>query len=235
MNKIQIMCYNIHKGRSFFTRIKVTHHIQKLIEHHDPDLVFLQEVRDFHIADYNLYGENQMPLLAKEQYHSAYGKNCTYKNGHHGNGFLSKFPILEEKNFDISVSRLEQRGVLFSKIQIGSQIVYTFCTHLNLRLADRKKQLLLLDKIIEQCVPNDNCAVLLLGDFNDFDKTVQHHYVKQKFHYTPHNNTFPNFYPMFSPDKIFSKNLFIGKSHIIKNRSTLLLSDHLPILLEIEF
>lgn len=229
------MCYNMHKGRSFFTRRIVSHNIQNIIHKYNPEMVFLQEVRDYHRMDYKKYESNQLDLLSKSQYHTAYGKNAIYKNGHHGNGLLTKYPILETMNFDISVNKLEQRSILYSKLEIEGKELYTFCTHLNLRKNDRKKQITLMEKVIEECVPNKDCSIILLGDFNDFDGGIKNHFVKENYLNQYGAHTYPNFFPFVSPDLIFTKNVQVNKSNIIKDKGTLLLSDHLPILMEIEF
>ena len=92
-----------------------------------------------------------------------------------------------------------------------------------------------MEKIIQETVPNDSCPILLLGDFNDFDGHIKTHFLGRNFQYLHQEKTFPNFFPMLRPDKIFTRNLHVHRSHIIKNRQTLLMSDHLPIIMEIEF
>lgn len=55
----------------------------------------------------------QLEALADKQWpHFAYGRNAVYDNGHHGNAILSRYPIRETSNFDVSQHSTESRGVL---------------------------------------------------------------------------------------------------------------------------
>lgn len=234
MIDFKVMCYNIHKGKSFFTRQRVVNEIKEVIHKVNADIIFLQEVRDYHCQDFKIYSQNQLDFLSDSKYTTEYGQNCTYKKGHHGNAILTRFPILETKNYDLSVSRFEKRGILYNKLLVGQQELYTFCTHLNLRKPDRKKQVLLIEEFIKSIVPNEKSNILLLGDFNDFDNSIASHFKKNHFHIIEGHKTYPNFLPVLSPDKIFSKNLEIKNAYVIKGNAMLKLSDHLPIISEMK-
>lgn len=224
----KVMCYNIHKGKSFFTRKRVFQEIKTLIQEVNADIVFLQEVRDYHEKDYEIYQQFQLQYLSSDEYHMLYGKNCEYKKGHHGNAILTKYPILESKNFDLSVNRLEQRGVLYNKLNMNGTDLYTFCTHLNLRNIHRQKQIRILEKIIELTVPDKTSPILLVGDFNDFNNEMEKYLIDKNFNI--HGvKTFPNFFPMFATDKVFTKNITQNHTKVVKNKKLILLSDHLPL------
>ena len=51
------------------------------------------------------------------QLQNSYGKNSEYDNGHHGNAVLSRFPLDPKHNVNITVNKLEQRGVLHCEVQ----------------------------------------------------------------------------------------------------------------------
>lgn len=233
MNEFRLMSYNIHKGKSFFTRKRVFQEIKDLIKDVDADIVFLQEVRDFHEKDFLVYGKNQLEFLATSGYQALYGKNAEYSKGHHGNAILTKYPILESKNFSLTVSKMEQRGVLYNKLSVAGEDLYTFCTHLNLRKPDRQKQIYLLEKIIQEVLPHKESNILLVGDFNDFDNSIERYFLSQNYNIVGKQNTFPNFFPMLSPDKVFTKNVTIKSSIVLKDKSLIRLSDHLPIVSEL--
>lgn len=228
--KFNFLIYNIHKGRSFFLRKRMFHEFREIIHFANADIVFLQEVRDFHKKDFKIYQQNQLDFLSDEKYEVCYGKNCEYFAGHHGNGLLSKFPILESKNFDLSVNRFEQRGVLYNKLHINGQDVYSFCTHLNLRKNDRRKQVHLLNEVINGVVKDSSSPIILSGDFNDFDNGVAHEFKRLGFNVLSEHKTFPAVMPFFSLDKVFVKNLHFSHSAPIEHKSIKLSSDHLPVL-----
>lgn len=236
--KIKVLSYNIHKGNGFFTRLKVLPQIKNFIQQVDADIVCLQEVRDFLVKEEKLYGNSQLSYLASSDtlivpYENYYGKNAIYKNGHHGNAILSKYPTLSSQNFDLTVSPLEYRGVLINQMDIRGKEVYVLCTHLNLRKSDRFKQIKILENIINEKIPKGS-NLILVGDFNDFDNSIE------KYFKTTHNfttvegaKTYPNVFPILSPDKIFTSNLNIDNIKVFKDFNLLKMSDHLPILTEV--
>lgn len=239
--KIKVLSYNIHKGNGFFTRLKVLPQIKNLINNIDADIVCLQEVRDFHIKEEKLYGKSQLSYLAKSDnllvpktYEDFYGKNAEYKSGHHGNAILSKYPTLSSHNFDLTVSSMEYRGVLINQMDIKGKEVYVLCTHLNLRKNDRLKQIKLLENIINENIPKGS-NIVLVGDFNDFDNSIEK-YFKNTHSFTSieRAKTFPNIFPVLSPDKIFAQNLEILDMKVLKDLNLLKMSDHLPILTELK-
>ena len=95
------MTYNIHRAIGVDRRFRPTR-IVDIVGHHDPDLLLLQEVdegvprsREQHIAK-DLAEELGYP-------HYAVGHNVTLRKGRYGNATLSRFPILRERNIDLSV------------------------------------------------------------------------------------------------------------------------------------
>jgi endonuclease/exonuclease/phosphatase family metal-dependent hydrolase len=57
-------------------------------------------------------------------FESAYGRNANYLHGHHGNAFLSRFPILRRDHLDVSDHVLERRGVLHCVVGIdGVEVI----------------------------------------------------------------------------------------------------------------
>lgn len=239
MNKIKVLSYNIHKGNSFFTRLKVLPQIKSLIDNIDADIVCLQEVRDYHSNEEKLYGKSQLSYLAHSNnimvpYEDFYGKNAEYKKGHHGNAILSKYPTLMSENFDLTVSPFEYRGVLVNQLDVYGKEIYVLCTHLNLRKSDRLKQIKLLENIIAEKIPK-NSKIVLVGDFNDFDNSIEKYFKNHLLFSTIENKkTYPNLFPILSPDKMFGKNIEFENSLVLKDKKLITMSDHLPILSEIK-
>lgn len=231
--KIKIVSYNIHKGKSFFTRQHVLTELKNVIHTFDADLVFLQEIRDFHKSDFKKYKTQQLDFLSDEKYNLTYGKNCIYTNGHHGNGILSKYPIVSSCNYNLTVSQLEKRGVLYNELNIGGQTVHIFCTHLNLRKKERFLQVKLLEEIINDKVKGSEDPVIIAGDFNDFDQSIERHFSLNDYASIKNTKTFPNIYPMFCLDKIFTKNVEIQESYVYRGKELLKLSDHLPLVAQL--
>lgn len=232
---LKIITYNIHKGKSFLLRKNILPDINKFLHVKEYDFIFLQEVRDFHEKEFKLAQALQTDILSQGIYKSFYGKNKVYKQGHHGNAILTNHKVNSFRNFDISVSPFESRGFFVVTVEMNGVIVNMACTHLNLRKNDRLKQIDLIENIIEENYLDQ--PFILAGDFNDFDATIEKKLRTLDFHNLTKIKTFPHIFPMFNLDKIFVRNMYINsvQSSIIKPLNHLILSDHLPIELDLTF
>jgi endonuclease/exonuclease/phosphatase family metal-dependent hydrolase len=140
----------------------------------EADLIFLQEVQDLHSKHRHSLGakSGQMEFLADSVwYDHCYGKNAVYPNGHHGNAMLSKFPISQTHNLNISAHGSEQRGMLHAEIIVPNwdQPLHTLCVHLGLFAKWRRQQLKAITQYIQDSIPH-NAPLILAGDFNDWGR-----------------------------------------------------------------
>lgn len=174
MLEISVATYNIHKGFSQFNRRFVLHELRQRLRELDTDIVFLQEVMGeqsfsaLHgVAD---SGNSQHEFLAHEKWpYHAYGKNSVYESGHHGNAILSRYPILNWKNQDISAHRFESRGVLYCELALSENAtLHCLCVHLGLFKRGRNLQFGALVELIRQAIPKE-APLIIAGDFNDWN------------------------------------------------------------------
>lgn len=226
--KIKILSFNIHKGFSLFNKSLTIEQIKKVILETNADIVFLQEVvgenQKYKSKNANWPSETQYEFLADTiwQYFS-YAKNAVYPHGHHGNVILSKFPIVEWNNLELSTNKLEGRGLLYCKIQIPDKNIFLncYCTHLNLTDKGRRKQY----KKIKDKILSDNkinSPLILAGDFNDWNKKSGEYFenvlgMKEVFKVLTGNyiRTYPSFLPLLKLDRILVKNLIIDKGEVV--------------------
>lgn len=240
--KLRVVSYNIHKGFDPLNQNFILSDIRELIRSSDADLVCLQEVtgendklkEQGHI-------DNQFEFLADEFWsHYSYAKNAIYDHGHHGNLILSKYPIEEFKNIDLTTNKYEQRGLLVCKIHIPDldKKITVMTTHLNLTSSGRAKQF---RKIREEINLHGGEPVILTGDFNDWNKRAssllegvlgfEEVHKKIKGNYA---KTFPAFHPFLSLDRIYTKGMSIIDSKVLEVPHKMKLSDHLPLMTEVE-
>jgi len=166
MKSVQFLSYNIHKGKSFFTRQLINHPLKNFIHNIDADIVLLQEVRGLQHQDYKKLGQHQLDILTDKKYeHSIYGKNASYYSGHHGNAILSKFSIEQNNNYDLTINHFEKRGILHAIINLPSDKIHVFCTHFNLTEKDRMVQLEMLEEVITTTT-TENDKIIIGGDFS---------------------------------------------------------------------
>lgn len=198
MPTLKIATYNIHKGLSYFKRRVVLHELRERLRELDADIVFLQEVQGEHTQHgdryYNYPDGAQHDFIAEEVWlHSVYGKNSVYEAGHHGNAILSRFPILQSLNTDVSAHRFESRGLLHCEIDLPDRLkekgqggvvregggnaagsppayplrVHCLCAHFGLFARSRRAQTSALIDYVRSEIPPD-APLVIAGDFNDW-------------------------------------------------------------------
>lgn len=242
---IRVLSYNIHKGFSLGNRRFVLKSISEALKRVSADIVFLQEVQGEHKRraqqQEDWPGLSQFEFLADRIWpYFAYGQNAVYHAGHHGNAILSKFPILEWSNRNVSTNILEQRGLLHAIVQ-PSQMrkpLHCICVHLNMLKRGRMKQLSSLSESVETTVPIVR-PLIIAGDFNDWSVRASRFLMQQlrveevfKTVYGKHSNTFPSRYPLLKLDRIYYRGLTPLYGEVLHGKPWNMLSDHAALLAE---
>lgn len=240
-NTLTVIGYNIHKGMSPLNRVvnlmQMGEQLQKIM----PDVLCLQEVQGQNlrrISRFDRYPSQCQSAWLGEflAFNDCYGKNAIYQNGHHGNAILSKYPLNFRHNMDLTVNRLEKRGMMHCEIVPNgwSVGIVVLCCHLNLLQKDRVKQYQLIQDYIENEI-DPNQPLILAGDFNDWTQqsskilsslgmvevfeSMQGHFVK----------SFPAKLPLLCLDRMYVRNLNIIQIIDFEHKDWKNLSDHLPI------
>ncbi len=105
-----------------------------------PDLVFLQEVQGRNESR-GVLDAQHMSLAAALHMDMCYGRNAIRNQTDHGNALLSRYPILDHENQDISDHRLEAaRGLLHATVAVGNHEVHCFVVHLGLFAGSRTRR-----------------------------------------------------------------------------------------------
>ncbi|OSI10096.1 MULTISPECIES: endonuclease/exonuclease/phosphatase family protein [Neisseria] len=239
---VTITSYNMHKGMSALNRKVQVGNMAEALQKLNSDILFLQEVQgehqirrsklpDFpHRPHYDILSEHL-------SFNSSYGKNAVYPERHHGNAILSHMPIDTRHNLNITVNKLEQRGVLHCEIQpeYWEHPLVCLCAHLNLREPDRMKQYQAIFEYVSQQV-DPHSPLIIAGDFNDWRSksaaalgkalNLEEVFVDAN---GKRPKTFPSRMPVLSLDRIYTRNLEVLDSQIHKEKQWQLLSDHLPL------
>lgn len=225
---LTVLSYNIHKGFDFLSRKLVLTEIRALLRDTRADIVCLQEVLGAH----QVHGA-QMEFLADSVWtHYSYGKNAVYEEGHHGNCILSKYPITETHNHDLSQHRYERRGLLMAKIGVpeSGTTFSVLTTHLNLLERHRTRQVpLILDAIKLHGL--EKGPLLLCGDFNDWRNSLR---VGEKLELSevPAQSSFPSIYPCLPLDRVYYRDFGLVEHKVLSSNALRKLSDHLPVLVK---
>ena len=234
-NILRIATFNIHKGVSIFNARLMLHEQRELIRKLHADIVFLQEVRGSHARHRKLTAGAQYEFLADNVWSDfAYGQNAVRSDGHHGNAILSKFPIMQWENEDVSASTAEQRGLLHCEIAIPGwdQHLHCICVHLGLFSIWRRQQLTALNSRINKLVPK-NAPLIIAGDFNDWRQKatgllIEQQHLKEVFEVTNGKNarSFPALLPLFRLDRIYTRGFHVQHSQVHSGILTAHASDH---------
>lgn len=177
MSLIRVVSYNIHKGRSSLGRYESLNDLRLGLYGLRPDLVFLQEVQGRNESTSFLHAQHES-LGAALCLNVAYGRNAVRTDTDHGNALLSRYPILDHHNLDISDHRLEQRGLLHARIEVCGTEVHCLVVHLGLFASSRQRQIQALIDRIRATVP-DHAPLLIAGDFNDWGDKLAPLFVQQ--------------------------------------------------------
>lgn len=177
MTVLRVVSYNIHKGRSATGTRETLTALRLGLYNLRPDLLFLQEVQGRNERRFSLDGQHDS-LAAVLSMQAAYGCNAVRARTDHGNALLSRFPILQFENEDVSDHRMEQRGLLHAVVEINDTPVHCLVVHLGLFAGGRSRQVAALVERIKRLVPQDE-PVLIAGDFNDWNNRLAPMFVKQ--------------------------------------------------------
>ena len=81
----------------------------------------------------------------------------TYAAGHHGNAILSKYPIRDWENINVSPFAWASRSLLHGVVKLPGQVsdLHIVCIHLGLMAMERKHQFKTLCTRIDDHVPHD--------------------------------------------------------------------------------
>ena len=241
MPSITVLTLNAHMGFNLFNRRFVLPELREAIRSVGADIVFLQEL----LGEHALHAAKRTDWPAGPQYEfladtiwtqHAYGRNAAYPHGHHGNALLSKYPILQQRNCDVSVHGHEQRGLLHCILEVpGSTLpLHTVCVHLGLRDAHRRRQLHLLCELVGNDVPDD-APLVVAGDFNDWRRRghalLRDCGMHEAFerHHGRLASTFPARRPMLPLDRIYLRDAEAFGPMVLSLRPWTHLSDHAPL------
>jgi endonuclease/exonuclease/phosphatase family metal-dependent hydrolase len=246
--RLRVMSYNIHRAIGV-DRLFRPERIARIIKHHEPDVLLLQEVDVGVPRSRNLDLAEELAGLCDYPYR-AVGLNVALSKGHYGNATLSRFPISRERNIDLTLPGHKARGCLYTTIEVPNgedeaNSLAVFNLHLGLSFHERPKQVGALVKTPEFTALAPEAPCIVGGDFNDWFTRLAPMFTEiMEFRCaTSHQENFQSpylTYPSFSPtgglDKIFVRGpLEIVKRQRCRMQISKIASDHLPVLADFDW
>jgi endonuclease/exonuclease/phosphatase family metal-dependent hydrolase len=241
---LRVITYNIHRAIGVDRRFR-PERIVAILRHYNPDVVMLQEVDEGAPRSREL---NLAKELAQEAGypHFALGHNVSLKKGRYGNATLSRYPILRERNIDLSVTESWiRRGCQHTTLELGpEQRLEVFNLHLGLSARERLKQVELLKHSAELSGVAPQMPVLVAGDFNDWRSLLLPVFTNgmgflcaTERRRGPYRSipTYPSFSPQGGLDRIYHRGpLELVSVHSCRLQVARLASDHLPVMAEFQ-
>jgi endonuclease/exonuclease/phosphatase family metal-dependent hydrolase len=243
---LRILSYNIHRAIGMDRRFR-PERILKVLDHYDADIVLLQEVDVGVPRSRELNLARELAELGNYPYY-AVGLNVQLRKGMYGNATLSRYPIVGERNIDLTHDKRKARGCLFTELELpagaATRLLPVFNLHLGLSFKERPQQIGRLVRTPEftRIEPGQPCVVA--GDFNDWWTRIAPlftealGFVCATNHLAGYQNailTYPSFSPSTGLDKVFcrgpitvlgSKRCRLGVSKVA--------SDHLPVIVDLQ-
>jgi endonuclease/exonuclease/phosphatase family metal-dependent hydrolase len=225
---LRIASYNVHYCIGTDRRFS-PNRIARVISHLRADIVALQEV-GWHYR--GRAGLDQFEFLHEQTGLPLYrGLTRSHERAHFGNAILTRLPVREQWQHDLSVPLRAPRGAIELEIELGGTVLRLLNTHLGLDPWERRDQVGQLTAAIDDRVPT-----LLVGDFNEWrDRPQMMADLESKL---PHRVAPPSFHtrrPFFRYDRIYgSKHVVVLGSGVEKTALTRRASDHLPVYAHVE-
>lgn len=227
MPTVRVVTYNVHRaigsdGRTDPARILA------VLRELDADVYALQEV------EAHDDGADMLAWLGRELgFHSVPGTTLKRRDGHFGNGVLTRCPVREKRVTDLSWRGREPRGAILIDVDLGESPLRIVATHLGLRPAERRDQVQQLLHLFRER-PHERS--LLLGDLNEWflwGRPLRR--LHRHFSETPSLATFPSFLPVLALDRVWAhpramlRGLAVHKTALARSAS-----DHLPLVATLE-
>jgi endonuclease/exonuclease/phosphatase family metal-dependent hydrolase len=233
--QLRLVTYNIHKGIGGIDRLYRLERVIEALRHCEPDVVLLQEVDE---GVPRSHRDRQIELLstALELPHQAYQPNVKLKEGHYGNAILSRFPLADVHDLELSIPLKKRRRALVAHCRVKgeshSRTLLLFNVHLGLAGFERTMQLrrILASEALQHT--RRNTGVVVAGDYNDVWGTLGRRLLEPAGFQAAcqRRRTFPAVLPMRPLDRVYYRGL-LELDHSFASRTEIArqASDHLPL------
>ena len=226
---MRIATYNVHKCRGLDGRVR-PERIAKVIAALDADAIALQEI----------FAEQAEYLATELKYAFCFGENRKIGKKLYGNATLSRLPLGEIRNYDLTHGGRERRGVLRSDLELDrGRVLHLFNVHLGTAFLERRYQgrELIGPRVLAQLGLTG--PRVIAGDFNEWTRGLCTDLMSAQFaaadlkRFSRSARTYPGILPMMSLDHVyFDKTMELKSLALFRSRAAVIASDHLPLMAE---
>jgi endonuclease/exonuclease/phosphatase family metal-dependent hydrolase len=169
--KLRVLTYNVHKCIGGMDRRYDPRRISDTIAHYAPDVVLLQEVDD---RAERSNRDRQVDVLGELGgfHHRAWFSNVKVRGGgEYGNAILSRYPLVEVRNVDLTVPPKKRRSVLHAHVRVRHEgvdrTIHVYNMHLGLAEYERRIQIQTFLDSHPFAGLHEGTPVVVGGDLND--------------------------------------------------------------------
>jgi endonuclease/exonuclease/phosphatase family metal-dependent hydrolase len=226
---VRIATYNIHRCRGMDRRVNPSR-IVEVLRAIDADVIALQEV----------VGAGPQGAGQAEEIGAGLGMgwvmNCVRTLRHHqfGNVVLSRYPIVDHRQYDLSWRTCEPRNCQRADLEIDGQLLHVYNVHLGTAVFERRYQA----RRLASYVHDHRVAgpKVILGDFNEWMRGLATKTLSSLFEsvdisqHLKRRRTYPGLFPVVHLDHIYyDGNVKVVAVEMPRTRKALMASDHLPL------
>jgi endonuclease/exonuclease/phosphatase family metal-dependent hydrolase len=236
---IRIVTYNVHKCQGLDRRVRPAR-IAAVLREMDADLIALQEVVS--VESDAAREAHQARFIAEELgYGFHIGENRKHKGGAYGNVVLSRLPVEQCRNYDITWRGREPRGCMRVDVRAGgapdAPVLHLFNVHLGTAFVERRHQG---RKLVGEGILRDGKLEgprVVLGDFNEWTRGLASRLLGEELRsadvrqHLRRARTYPGAFPLVHLDHIYYDDHALELERLSLHRSltALVASDHLPL------
>lgn len=231
---LRIATYNVHRCRGLDGRTR-PERIAAVLSEIDADIVALQEV----------VGAGPRGGGHAEHLGAALGMGWVMAparllRGHQfGNVVLSRFPIVQHLEHDLSWKTCEPRRLQRVDIRVNGGTLHVYNVHLGTAILERRHQAGRLATIVSERQVAD--PKLVLGDFNEWMRGLATTLLSARLNsvdlrdFLPRRRTYPGVFPLLHLDHIYYAGCVeVVRIALPRTRLALVASDHLPLVADVK-
>jgi endonuclease/exonuclease/phosphatase family metal-dependent hydrolase len=228
---MKIVTYNIHKARGMDGRVSISR-ISDVLGDLNADIIALQEV----FSECESHAGHVQTLASHLDMHIAFGCTRHHKGRPYGNAILSRWPIHQYRDMDLSWAlHRERRGCVRADLETPSGMLHVYNIHMGTSYFERRHQVrrLLSSKQLHLDLSGPR---VLVGDFNEWIRGLTTRMLTERFEslnlqlHIKKRRSYPGFLPLLHLDHIyFERPLHIEKAELVRTRLAMVASDHLPL------
>ena len=231
---LRVVTYNIHRCRGLDRRVRPERTAAVLADI-GADIVALQEV-----IGPGLTGSGHAEFIG-----AALGMGWVMastrelRRHQFGNVVMSRYPIREHVQLDLSWKTCEPRGCQRVAVDLGAgRLLQVYNVHLGTALLERRYQANRLAGWVHGRRPAG--PKLVLGDFNEWSRGLVRDVLRDRlqsvdlFAHLRRRRTYPGFFPVLHLDHIyFDGDIDVRRVELPRTRRALVASDHLPLVADL--